>query len=139
MADSAEAYSGLLGKVRIVVGAEDPVDAEVSGFSMDPEVDTIEVNTTGSRAKKRIKGHTDNTGSFDFYIWKPRNPFSVLMGLSPGAAENPVLEIDMGPGLTATGEAIIKKLSIKSATKDAITGSATFEASGDWTYPTVIV
>ena len=123
------ALSGVLGKV--VAGA---TDMDVSGWTLDPEVETFDSTTTAdagwestTAAAKKI------SGSFDCFYNTAKKPTGSVAGLTPG--NTVTLRLDATTGESFTGSALITKLSIKSKAKESITVTASFKNVGAWTYP----
>lgn len=123
------ALSGVNGKVRSGV-----TDMDVSGWTIDPEVETFDSTTTAdagwestTAAAKKI------SGSFDFFYNTAKKPTGATAGLTPGSTV--ALALDVQSGETYSGNALITKLAIKSKSKESITVTASFKNVGAWTYP----
>ena len=123
------ALSGVNGKVRAGV-----TDMDVSGWTIDPEVETFDSTTTAdagwestTAAAKKI------SGSFDFFYNVSKKPTGATAGLTPG--NTVALALDVQSGETYSGNALITKLAIKSKAKESITITASFKNVGAWVYP----
>lgn len=124
------AYSGVEGTV--LSGA---VNADVTGFTFDAEAVMIDTTSTADAGwEHAIAGPKKVSGSFDFHYNRGKKPFaSGGLNLVPGTSVT--LSLALSTGETATGTALISKTSIKSATKEAIKGTSTFQSVGAWTLP----
>ena len=124
------AYSGVEGTVTI--GA---VNADVTGFTFDVEAVMIDTTSTADGGwEHAIAGPKKVSGSFDFHYNRSKKPFAAGgLNLVPGTAVTPTFALSTGE--SATGPAIVSKVSIKSATKEAIKGTCTFQSTGAWTLP----
>jgi hypothetical protein len=126
------AFSGEKGTVT--AGA---VDMDVTGWSADMEVNTIDTSTTAELGwEDAIYGLRKFSGSFEFFYNPAKRPTGASAGLLPGSTTYPTLTLLATTGETFTGSAMITKLSFKSKVKDAFAVTATFTSKGAWTLPT---
>lgn len=125
------AYSGVGGTVK--VGA---LDADVQGYNFDYSVNTFDSTTTADAGWDDETPATQRLeGSFDFFYNKAKKPTGA-MGITPGTTVAALtLNINETDGEAFTGKALIKKLSVKSKTKDGVTLTASFVNKGPWTIP----
>jgi hypothetical protein len=125
------AFSGEAGTVTA-----NAVDMDVTGWSVDVEVNTIDTSTTAEDGwEDAIYGLRKVSGSFDFFYNTSKRPTGASAGLMPGATSYPTLTLQLTTGETLSGSAMITKLSIKSAVKDGTTVTASFTSKGAWTLP----
>lgn len=111
-------------------------DMDVTGWSADMEVNTIDSSTTAEAGwEDAIYGLRKFSGSFDFFYNPAKRPTGATAGLLPGAASYPTLTLQATTGEVFTGNAMITKLSMKSKVKDAFTVTASFTSKGAWTLP----
>ena len=126
----SQAFSGVLGLVKS--GA---VDADVSGWSGDLEVETFDSTTTADAGWADITAAAKKiTGSFDFFYNTTKKPTGAGLNLTPGAT--PALTLQATTGEVFSGTALITKLSLKSKVKEGFMCTASFANKGPWTYPT---
>ena len=124
-----QGYSGVGGTV--LSGA---VDMEVMGYSFDLDQAGADTTVTSDLGwEDEIHTTRKVSGSFDFLRQASKNPFGAVAGMI--APNYPTLTFALGGGQTASGVAKIDKISVKSATKDAITCTASFRSKGTWTLP----
>lgn len=124
-----QGYSGVGGTV--LSGA---VDMEVEGFSFDLDQNDDDTTVTSDLGwEDSIHTTKRLSGSFDFLMQASKNPFGAVAGMI--APNYPTLTFALGGGQTASGVAIIGKISIKSATKTAIRCTASFKSKGAWSLP----
>src|SRR3954471_1912579 len=90
-------------------------DMDVSGWSADMEVNTIDTSTTAEAGwEDAIYGLRKFSGSFDFFYNPAKRPTGSAAGLLPGSTTYPTLTLLATTGETFTGAAMITKLSFKS-------------------------
>lgn len=130
----ANAVSGVNGVV--MVGA---VDANVSGWSIDFDVNAIDVTTTADAGWRHvIAGEKSIKGSFDFFYDYGNKPTGASLNIVAGVTiANLQLFVDKVNHVddVFSGPALVTKLSIKTKTKDAVAGTCSFENAGVWTVP----
>lgn len=130
---SVDAFSGVDGTVK--AGAAGTVDMNISSWSLDLEVDEIDVSNTGDGGFSNVvPGLQKISGTFEF-PWDPANPPTGASALC-GPKSNPVLELKLKSGVVFTGTALITKLAVKSGVNDAVTAVVSFRNKGQWTLPT---
>jgi hypothetical protein len=123
------AISGVAGKVR-----SGSTDMDVTGWTLDPEVDTFDSTTTADAGWESTTASAKKIGgSFDFFYNLTKKATGATAGLTPG--NTVALARDVQSGETFSGQGLITKLSIKSKTKEGITLTASFKNVGPWTYP----
>jgi len=129
----SKAYSGVGANVEV---GETPVDVDVQGWSADVSVNTFDSTTTAdggwddeTPATKRIEG------SFDFFYNKDKRPTGTAVGITPGAVVDLALYVNKTDDEKLEGSALIKKLSLKSKTKEGFLVTASFVGKGVWTLP----
>src|SRR3954466_14876364 len=97
------AFSGQAGNVTS--GA---TDMDVTGWSADVEVNTIDTSTTAEAGwEDAIYGLKKVTGSFDFFYNTAKRPTGAGAGLTPGATSYPTLTLQLTTGEVMTGSAMI--------------------------------
>lgn len=126
----SQSYSGLDGTVTAA-----GTDMDVTGFTADVEQATYDSTTTGDAGWEDVGYATQKvSGSFDFFFNTSKNPYAApqsMLNRTPVA-----LVLAHGGGKTLSGNAAVTKLSVKSATKEGITMTASFTSKGVWTLPT---
>jgi hypothetical protein len=133
------AYSGVEGTVEVTVdGTPDTVtDMDVTGHSVDVEDGGFEATTTADGGWQDMHDAIAKaSGSFDFFFNPAKNPTSAVVGLMPHSGIYPNLKLKVGGGKFLTGQIKPTKLSFKSAVKEGITLTCSFESKGMWTMPT---
>ncbi len=124
------ALSGVNANVH--VGA---TDVDASGWSADYETSGFDSTTTADGGWEDETGATLKfSGSFDFFYNPAKKPTGAL-GIVPRAVVALTLYVDSVGGDNYAGNALIKKLSIKTKTKDGVTVTASFTSKGIWTVP----
>jgi hypothetical protein len=123
------AYSGFEGKVY--TGA---VDMDVTEWSADIEITEIDITTTADAGfENTLEGPTKISGKFTVFYTATKNPFDAAQSLAPG--DTPTLTLHTGGGDTLSGLALITKVMIKSAVKEAVSIEVNFRNKGVWVLP----
>ncbi len=129
----SQAYSGVGGNV--LVGA---VDCDASGWNFDHSVNTFDSTTTADLGWDDETAATERIeGSVDFFYNKDKDPYSD-MSMRPGTTvAQMTLYVNKDDDVKFQGKALIKKISVKTKTKDGVLLTASFMNKGPWTGPWV--
>ncbi len=126
------AYSGVGGNVN-----SGSTDMDVSGWSADHETSNFDSTTTADLGWEDETPATQKvSGSFDFFYNKNKKPTGSSANMRAGSTPTLTLYVNKADGELLTGLGLIKKLSIKTKTKDGVLCTATFTSKGVWTLPT---
>ena len=134
----AEAYAGKDGAV--FVGTK---DAKVTGFTVNPKVNTFDTTTTADGGHDDVCASTKSCdGSFDFLYLTAAgdDPFKPTgLNLRHGSTVDLVLYVFKATveanSIKLAGKALIEQLSVKHAVKGGFIVTATFKSKGLWLYP----
>jgi hypothetical protein len=128
------AYSGVEANVKVAA-----VDLDVQGWSADVSVSTFDSTTTAdggwddeTSATKRIEW------SFDFFYNPSKAPFDPGgLNLVPGTTlTGMALYVNLTDDVKLTGTGLVKKVTIKTKTKEGVSGTASGVNKGVWVLPT---
>ncbi len=126
------AISGFKGKVL-----SGSTDMDVSGYSYEFDNGGFDSTTTADAGwEDTNNGSNKISGSFDYFFNPAKNPWGAVANLAPNSTTYPTLKLYCDDDKFATGLAKITKQSVKSATKEGITMTASFVSKGVWSLPT---